>query len=224
MYKLNHYGIRGACYNWFKSYLQDRKQFTVIDNSVSSTVDVLCGVPQGSILGPLLFPIYINDFHFACHNAYMNLFADDSNIFVNGSCLSDVYSKANIVCKSVSDWVCANLLTINYSKTCYILFNPTMLDNIAVMDKKLLVSIDNINISRVTSSKFLGITIDDFLSFKAHDINSVVSKLRSINGMFYNRRKFLTSICRRNLYFALVHSCIALMRVLKFMDTPDGVT
>ena len=136
----------------------------------------------------------------------MNLFADDSNIFVNDSSLSDVYSKANIVCKSVSDWV--NLLTINYSKTCYILFYTTMLDNIAVMDKKLLVSIDNINISRVTSSKFLGITIDDFLSFKAH-INSVVSKLRSINGMFYNRRKFLTSICRRNLYFALVHSRIA---------------
>ena len=81
LFKLSRYGIRGACYNWFKSYLSDRKQFTFINNFASSTLPVCMGVPQGSILGPLLFLIYINDIQYSCKDAIP--FFTDSHLYLN---------------------------------------------------------------------------------------------------------------------------------------------
>jgi retron-type reverse transcriptase len=91
LYKLLVCGIRGTAYNWFKSYLSERKQYTVIENNASTVSSLALGVPQGSILGPLLFLIYVNDIKYACTHAYLKLFADDSNVFVKGQNLSDLY-------------------------------------------------------------------------------------------------------------------------------------
>ena len=84
LYKLHNYGIRGTAYNWLKSYLSDRQQYTIIGDSTSNVMSVSIGVPQGSILGPLLFLIYVNDMQHVCTNTDLKLFADDSNLFVVG--------------------------------------------------------------------------------------------------------------------------------------------
>jgi hypothetical protein len=84
--KLYNYGIRGVVQQWFKSYLTNRQQFTCIDDTRSSTYsNITCGVPQGSVLGPLLFLIYVNDIGSAVPNETVKLFADDTNLFVFGS-------------------------------------------------------------------------------------------------------------------------------------------
>jgi hypothetical protein len=82
LYKLYNYGIRGVAYDWFKSYLSNRQQYTVVEGSVSSLAKITCGVPQGSVLGPLLFLLYINDIANAVPELKVKLFADDTNLFI----------------------------------------------------------------------------------------------------------------------------------------------
>ena len=79
--KLHHYGIRGTAHNWFKSYLYGRQQYVKINNKKSQNKDVINGVPQGSILGPLFFIIYINDFVNSSEIFHKIIFADDTNFF-----------------------------------------------------------------------------------------------------------------------------------------------
>ena len=79
--KLEKYGVRGLVLDWFKSYLINRKQYTVISDYQSKLQTVTCGAPQGSVLGPLLFLIYVNDIQSAVSSATVKLFADDTNLF-----------------------------------------------------------------------------------------------------------------------------------------------
>ena len=96
LYKLYNYGIRGTAYDLFKSYLSKRQQYTIIGDSSSKIRSLPVGVPQGSMLGPLLFLVYVNDIQHACSNAFPILFADDSNLFVKGSDLSELFEAANL--------------------------------------------------------------------------------------------------------------------------------
>ena len=126
LYKLiYYYGIRGTAFVWFKSYLSGRTQQVQFNNCLSSTIKpITSSVPQGSILGPLLFILYVNDFR-NCLGFSTNVsFADDTNIFIIGKNIQSVYSKTNFELKNIDEWMTANKLTVNSAKTKYLLFTP----------------------------------------------------------------------------------------------------
>ena len=104
--KLEHYGIRGVANNWFSSYLSNRTQFVSIENTCSDYSEISCGVPQGSVLGPLLFLLYINDFRLCSTKLDFHLFADDSNLFYAGKSLTQVESVINAELTHVETWLC----------------------------------------------------------------------------------------------------------------------
>ena len=207
--KLEYYGVRGIVYEWFKSYLSGRHQYTIVNKSSSALQNISIGVPQGSILGPLLFLIYINDIRYASNIADLTLFADDSNAFVSGNSLVDAFDLANRACAQLSTWFSSNALSVNYDKTCFIIFHPSKEDlNVLSIDApNYIIQMDGILINRVFSVKFLGIMIDQHLNFKEH-VNFLISKLNCIRGMFYSRRAYLPFSCRKKLYYALIYSLL----------------
>ena len=121
--KLSHYGIRGISNEWFNNYLTGRQQYVVINGVKSSLKSIQCGVPQGSVLGPLLFLIFINDLPTAT-NFFTILFADDTTFQLSGSNMPELFEKANVELAKASDWFISNKLTLNIKKTKYILFRP----------------------------------------------------------------------------------------------------
>lgn len=177
--KLEFYGIRGPMYDWFKDYLSNRKQFTRVNNISSTTQTINCGVPQGSVLGPLLFLIYINDiFNIPDLLAIPRLFADDTNIFVSGKNFSDLFKLGNNVIRKIHAWMSANKLCLNQDKTCFIIFN-----NPSLTANSMQLLLNGAVLTQVNSIKFLGITLDDKLNWKIH-LQELQSSLNKFCGIF----------------------------------------
>ena len=128
LHKLKLYGINGTCLEWFKSYLSNRKQCIVYDvyNNIkkSAYLDILCGVPKGSILGPLLFLIYVIDLYKCSEKLNPVMFVDDTNFFLSGINVDDLFSDMNCELNKISLWFKANKLSLNLTKTKYSLFHP----------------------------------------------------------------------------------------------------
>ena len=124
--KLNHYGIRGIINDWFSSYLLGHSQVTEIDSNLSTINKISCGVPQGSVLGPLLFLIYINDFHNSSEKLSFYLFADDTNLLYADKNLKSLEKTVNNELVRVSDWLNANKLTLNAKKSNFVIFHPPL--------------------------------------------------------------------------------------------------
>ena len=120
--KLENYGIRGNALSWFKSYLTDHEQFVRFNGVSSATKLISCGVPQGSILGPLLFLIYINDLHAVCKNTFPILIADDTNLFTTGTDFDVMQNTLNDELNEISTWLKVNKLSLNVKKTHYMIF------------------------------------------------------------------------------------------------------
>ena len=113
--KLNNYGIRGLANEWFKNYLSERQQFVETDGKTSQVPLIQIGVPQGSILGPLLYLIYVNDIGNSCQGNILS-FADDTTLCTSHSNLDELYANANEQTNDVYQWFCSNRLSLNAKK------------------------------------------------------------------------------------------------------------
>ena len=171
--KLNFIGVKGKLFAILKSYLTNRKQRTQFNTYLSKESVVNMGVPQGSILGTLLFILYINDISNISKEVSFYLFADDTAIMINGKNMLDLQ---NIVCEvlpKITNWFRANRLSLNTTKTFYQLFSNTVTDNLDIF-------IDNCQIHRKESVKYLGVTIQENLKWNEHIIQVSKSVSRGI--------------------------------------------
>ena len=146
--KLFAYGIRGNILKLIESYLANRQQFVTINNSNSTQKTITCGVPQGSILGPLLFLLCINDLP----NVSEKLFADDTSVFLEGKDLAEITNTLNAELAKLTVWLSANKLTLNTSKSHFMIFHRAKLKS---SDTKIPVILSNTILEQVTFIKFL---------------------------------------------------------------------
>lgn len=154
-------------YNWIKSYLSNRQQFTSLNGVNSDLRKVKCGVPQGSILGPFFFIIYVNDISNVSKNASLVLFVDNTYIFFSDS---DPQRLEDLVCRELKlyfDWFTVNKLSLNVAKTNFIVFNNDNLNG----GHKFKISVDGNCLQHVENVKFLGTHIDSKLSWNEHVCN-----------------------------------------------------
>jgi hypothetical protein len=209
--KLNHYGIRNAELQWLTNYLSNRQQYVHLSkvggtcNINSAKLPCEVGIPQGSCLGPLLFLFFINDLPQAT-DALSILFADDCTFQLTGSNTFDLFKRANEELERAQEWFITNKLTLNISKTKYILFNNR---NEHVHVGKLFVGGDEIE--RVGERckekhvRFLGILIDENLTFYSH-INKLKSKLNSGIYALATCSKIVPLRIRKCIYRSLIES------------------
>ena len=122
--KLNYYGFRGIVNQWFSSYLSNRTQSTEIGSHISSKLNINCGVPQGSVLGPLLFLLYINDIQYCSSKLQFFLFADDTNALYAHKDLKTLELTVNAELHNLYNWLTSNKLSLNIKKSNYVIFRP----------------------------------------------------------------------------------------------------
>ena len=175
--KLKYYGVNEIGISWFKSYLYSRKRrvnisVNNIHNYSSTWETVKRGVPQGSVLGPLLFIIYINDLpRHINHSANVMLFADDTSILITENNYEDLNQMLKLALDCSNRWFKANQLVLNLTKTNIIKFSPSHF-----FQPQLIIDHNNTTISEVPSTKFLGVQIDNHLIWKCH-IDQILPKL-----------------------------------------------
>src|SRR5437867_911933 len=201
--KLLHYGVRGIMFEWLKDYLHDRTQYTFVNGVKSKVCKINFGVPQGSVLGPLLFLIYVNDMYRATSEATPKLFADDTNLFIVGDNLGDLSIRTNKCLDEIYQWCLANKLTINLDKTNYTIFSPSRKASVGNIN----ISIGNFQIQYTNCCKYLGILIDNKLDWQDH-IDFIYKKLLKFCGIFYKIRDLLPFQCLKMVYFSFVHTHI----------------
>ena len=162
--KLNHYGIRGVIWNWFKSYLTGGQQYVYLQGESSEIREITCSVPQGSVLGPLLFLLYINDLPNVSDKLKFYLFADDTNIYFESNDLKYIESTVNQELKNLSIWLKLNRLALNISKTNFVIF----CSNRRKLNHSVTLKMDKKAINETSHIKYLGVMMDNQLNWKHH--------------------------------------------------------
>ena len=198
--KLQHYGIRGIGLQWFINYLQERAQMVKYKQHRSTEMSVRTGVPQGSIIGPLLFQIYINDIENCSKILSFVLYPDDTNAFYSNSCLKTLASTIQNEMNEVVQWLNANKLSINASKTKFVIFKSKNKSQ----HQEIIVKINNDIVEQVPCVKFLGVLIDQELTWKNH-ISSVLKNIIKSAGLIAKLRHFTNKNTSKLIYYALVY-------------------
>ena len=203
--KLHFYGIRGVVNDWFLSYLSNRTQTVQIGDSISDKCNVLTGIPQGSVLGPLLFILYINDIYTSSSKLKFYLFADDTNLLFADKNLKSLEHTVNNELLHVNDWLAVNKLSLNIDKSNFVIFHPHQKRinykvNIKVFDNN---KNTYISLEQKEYVKYLGILIDNNLTWK-HHISHIASKISKTIGVIARLRHFLPTQTLIQIYNSLI--------------------
>ena len=197
--KLEAIGLHGDAIRWFRSYLSDRNQLVDVSGIFSTEAPITCGVPQGSILGPLLFLIYVNDMSAAVNDKVL-LYADDSCILVTGKSRSDIEEQLSKDLEVIGTWLVNNKLSLHLGKTESILFgSKPKIRNGSTLN----ISCNGATISATSSVKYLGATLDQNLSGETIAM-AVIGKANSRLKFLYRKSKFLTMHTRKLLVSSLI--------------------
>ena len=196
--KLQCYGIRGLALDWITSYLANRGQYVCYNNSNSELNNIKCGVPQGSILGPVLFILYINDMCEVSKLLNIILFADDTSIFYSTRNIVDITCTVNNELEKLDIWFRVNKLSLNVNKT-----NVIMFTNKKQLRPTVNIVLNGKNIEQVSHTKFLGVIIDENLTWR-EQIKTVETKVSKSIGVLYKTKDVLDIQALRTLYQSLV--------------------
>ena len=197
--KLRCLGFKQSAVTWFGSYLLQRTQCTKLNGKLSNREYVTHGVPQGSILGPMLFVCYMNDLPSYIDGASTYLYADDTAVMVSDKNVQVIELKLNQVIETIHRWFCANRLKVNIGKTKSMLFRSPYRPR----DENLLLFFGQEPVEHVSTFKYLGVYLDPSLSFRDH-IEYVVKKVRQRTRILWKLRSFITVNLAKTLYTSLI--------------------
>ena len=200
--KLELYGVRGLPLELFKSYLQNRYQAVKINSTISDFKLINAGVPQGSVLGPILYLIYVNELPYISDQFSTCLFADDTTLIFESENKYDLFNKCDSGVNLFFQWCCANRLSINISKTNLMLFS-NILSPIDIAD----VHMNCIKIDYVSSIRFLGVIIDDKLRFNYH-IKEITRKISKNTGVLYKLKQYVPISTLLSVYRSIIECYI----------------
>ena len=201
--KLEHYGFRGHFQLFMRSYLSNREQYTLINGCNSEKCSIKYGVPQGSILGPLLFLLFINDLQNATDDAESRLFADDTSAILTDKNLDRLIHRAQSSMLEIQNWFIANRLALSIGKSNFMLFHKKQA-HVNIPDE---LHIGTESIPRVKKTKYVGMMIDENLTWE-HHISEICNSLVKYFGVFYNIRNFINIQLARTIYYACIYSRI----------------
>ena len=203
--KLNIYGITGVSHEWFFSYLDNRSRKCVLNGSLSECCTLKCGIPQGTILGRLLFLLYINDLPNCLSHSVPRMYADDTHLTYSNGNIHSVQSSLNEDLLNINRWLTATNLTLNMTKTEFMLIGSRQkLNNLPSLPS---LNINNVPIKHSQCSKSIGVLIDETLTRKNH-VDALSKKIASVIGAIKRINHCLPPTAFHDVYYGLVLSHI----------------